>query len=80
MADRVYVYRPELAQKRTGNPYCSQSGRTVLFPKDLLSALRPHAERRDMRPNDLARMIVETVLEEGILDAVLDDLLEVGNA
>jgi hypothetical protein len=36
-------------------------------------ALGPHAARRNMHPNCLARLIVETVVDEGIIDAVLDD-------
>lgn len=49
------------------------NGRTVVFPIDILEALRPHAEKRNTTPNALARMIVDTVVDEGIIDAVLDD-------
>lgn len=48
-------------------------GRTVLFPVDVLNALGPHAAKRGMHPNHLARLIVETVVDEGMIDAVLDD-------
>jgi hypothetical protein len=48
-------------------------GRTVLFPVDVLAALGPHAARRNIHPNCLARLIVETVVDEGMIDAVLDD-------
>lgn len=48
-------------------------GRTVLFAVDVLAALGPHAAKRNMHPNDLARLIVETVVDEGMIDAVLDD-------
>lgn len=48
-------------------------GRTVLFPLDVLAALRPHAARRGMHPNSLARAIVIAVLDDGLIDAVLDD-------
>jgi len=47
--------------------------RTVLFPTDLLDLLIPHAQRRGCRVNELARRIVDTVVEEGLVDAVLDD-------
>ncbi len=48
-------------------------GRTVLFPTDILEALRPHAVAREISPNELARRIVDTVVDEGLIDAVLDD-------
>lgn len=47
--------------------------RTVLFPQDLLSSLGPHAARRGITPNELARRIVETVIDDGLIDSVLDD-------
>ncbi len=47
--------------------------RTVLFPIDVLDALGPHAARRNMHPNRLARLLVETIVDEKIVDAVLDD-------
>ena len=48
-------------------------GRTVLFPLDVLAALGPHAARRGMDPNSLARAIVIAVVDDGLVDAVLDD-------
>jgi hypothetical protein len=47
--------------------------RTVLFPLDVLAALRPAAAARGIHPNHLARLIVETVVDESMIDAVLDD-------
>lgn len=51
-----------------------QMGRTVLFPVDVLACLGPHAAKRGIHVNQLARRIVETVADENIVDAVLDDL------
>lgn len=48
-------------------------GRTVLFPADVLDALGPFAAKRGVHPNTLARQIVTTVIDEGLVDAVLDD-------
>ena len=48
-------------------------GRTVLFPVDVLDALGPHAARRNITANTLARRIVEMVVDENMIDAVLDD-------
>jgi hypothetical protein len=49
------------------------NGRTVLFPVDILNALGPHAAKRGISPNELARRIVETAVEENMIDAVMDD-------
>ncbi|WP_327195940.1 hypothetical protein [Novosphingobium capsulatum] len=48
-------------------------GRTVVFPIDVLDSLGPHAARRCITVNHLARLIVSTVVDEGMIDAVLDD-------
>ena len=48
-------------------------GRAVIFPADVLAALGPHAARRGIHPNHLARLIVSTVVDENMIDAVLDD-------
>lgn len=48
-------------------------GRTVVIPMDVLDQLTPHAARRGMHPNSLARLIITTVVDESMIDAVLDD-------
>jgi DNA-binding CsgD family transcriptional regulator len=58
--------------KRAARP-AEEHGRTILFPRDLLERLGPHAARRCINPNSLARLIVETVVDEGLIDNVLDD-------
>lgn len=50
-----------------------QLGRTVVVPIDVLDALGPHAARRGIHPNNLARLILSTVVDEDMIDAVLDD-------
>lgn len=50
-----------------------QMGRAVIVPIDVLGALGPHAARRNISVNHLARLIVSTVVDEGMIDAVLDD-------
>lgn len=64
------------SSKRKERP-AEEHGRTILFPIDLLDRLRPHAARRGVHVNRLARAIVETVVEEGLVDSVLDDLDEI---
>lgn len=50
-----------------------QLGRTVVVPIDVLDALGPPAAKRGIHPNYLARLILATVVDEGMIDAVLDD-------
>jgi hypothetical protein len=61
------------SRKRAARP-AEQHGRTILFSRDVLDRLAPHAARRCIHPNSLARLIVETVVDEGLVDSVLDDL------
>jgi hypothetical protein len=55
-------------------------GRAVLVPTDVLDALGPHAAKRGVSVNSLARLIICTVADEGMIDAVLDDGAEWGQA
>ena len=48
--------------RRLSRP-AEQFGRTVVFPKDILDRLSPHAAKRGIHVNHLARLIVETVVE-----------------
>lgn len=50
-----------------------QMGRTVVIPVDVLDALGPHAARRNISINHLVRLLVSTVVDEKMIDAVLDD-------
>ncbi len=52
---------------------CEANGRTVVFPIDVLDALGPHAAARGISPNELARRLVETAIDDNLIDAVLDD-------
>lgn len=54
----------------------AQLGRAVVIPVDVLNALGPHAAQRCMSVNHLARLIISTVVDEGMIDAVLDDAPE----
>ncbi len=64
------------SQRRATRP-AEEHGRTILFPVDLLDRLGPHAAKRGIHPNRLARLIVETVVDEALIDSVLDDLEDV---
>ena len=62
------------ARRQRRSKPAERHGKTILFPDDVLDRLRPHAERRGISCNELARRLVETSIEEGMIDAVLDDL------
>jgi hypothetical protein len=47
--------------------------RALLLPPWLLQALTPHATRRGATPAMLAFAIIETVIADDMVDAVLDD-------
>lgn len=53
------------------------TGRLVLVPVDVLNSMRRAAYRRGLTPNQLARRIVESVVDSGLIDAVLDDAEEI---
>lgn len=46
---------------------------TILFPPDIMVRLRRVAGLRTMSAGELARRIIEVVLDDGIVDAVLDE-------
>lgn len=64
------------SKRRAFRPEAEQT-RAVLFPPVVLDRLGPHAARRGVAVQSLARRIVETALTEGLIDALLDDAEEV---
>ena len=48
-------------------------GRLMLLPADLAGKMRRASSSRGLSPNQLARRIVEVVVNGGLIDAVLDD-------
>jgi len=60
------------SRARTFRP-AEEQGRTVLFPVHVLNSLRRPAEKRGLHANQLARLIVEAVVDGHLVDAVLDD-------
>lgn len=60
------------ARQRDKRP-SEENGRTILFPRRLLDRLGPHAAKRGIHPNHLARMLVEVAVDEGLIDSILDD-------
>ncbi|SFI36183.1 hypothetical protein [Albimonas pacifica] len=67
----------DASAKRRREPRPAEvNGKTVLFPAEVLDRLRPHAARRGITPNELARRIVDVAIDECMIDAILDDELE----
>lgn len=67
-----YAKRRANGARRATRP-AEANGRTVLFPVDVLDRLVGPARARGISANELARRIVETAIDDGIIDAVLDD-------
>jgi hypothetical protein len=63
----------ETPRRRRGNYYRGVA-RTLLVPIAVLDELAVHAARRGVHPNQLARQLLETVVDENMVDAVLDDV------
>lgn len=61
------------AKKRPTRP-SEENGRTILFPCRVLDRLGPHAAKRGIHPNHLARLLVEVAVDEGLIDSILDDV------
>lgn len=53
----------------------SEGYRTIIFSPDVLRRLRPAAAQRDVTVNELVRRIVDAVVDDGLVEAVLDDCL-----
>lgn len=60
------------AAKRSLRPP-EQVGRTIVLPVDVLEELQPHALRRNLTVDALAQLIIETIVDDAMVDAILDD-------
>ena len=50
-----------------------ERGRMILLADDIVKAMHSHAARRGMQVAELARCIIEQVVDDNLFDAVLDD-------
>lgn len=66
------------SQRRAASP--EHPGRAVLLPVELFDKLGPHAAKRGRSVSHLVRAIIQTVVDEDMIDAVLDDGAEWGQA
>ena len=55
-------------------------GRAVLLPVEMFDKLSPHAAKRGRSVTHLVRVILRTLVDENMIDAVLDDGAEWGQA
>ena len=65
-AGRTFRREPELP-----------SWNTVAIDDDVLRALRPHALRRHVSVSQLARQLLQTLADDDLVDALLDDADEI---
>lgn len=66
------VVRAVLSQQRHGRKVRSE--RSIALPEAILEDLQPHAERRRISTNELARQLLQHIADEdSLVDAILDD-------
>lgn len=68
-----YARRKGLAVPRFTTSDGGPSGGRALIPEQTLEGLKGHAAKRGMEPRELASLIIVTVVDCGLIDAVLDD-------
>lgn len=74
IADRIGIEEKSVMALETSSRRAKRTEeRTVVFPLETLDRLRPHATRRGISANELARRIVETAADEQMINAILDD-------
>jgi hypothetical protein len=66
--------------KKRPDPIVVATDRALLLPLRLLQALAPHAYRRGTKPTMLAFAIIETVIADDMVNAVLYDQDEASHA
>lgn len=78
IADRIAISVQTVAAlaasaKRRKRP-SEAGGRTVVIPVDVLDRLTPHATARGISTNELVRRLIDTAVDDGMIDAILDDM------
>ena len=72
-AKTVGALESSYARPKTRDQGPRDEGRAILLPADIIAKLTRHAARRGIHPNSLAREIVNRVVDENLIDAVMDD-------
>lgn len=62
-----------LSGRQVGHLMQSNRRAVVNFPRDTLEMLRPYAKKRRMSVSGLAIAIVFAAVDDGMVDAILDD-------
>jgi hypothetical protein len=62
----------DISGRRRKRP-AETNGRTVVVAIDTLNRLHPHALRRRISVNELVRRIIDTAIDEQLIDNILDD-------
>lgn len=79
-ANTVTALEASAARSKSRARSTEHPGRAVLLPVDLYDKLGPHAAKRGRSVSHLVRAIIQTVTDEDMVDAVLDDGAEWGQA
>jgi len=64
---------PAKTKKRKRRP-AEQNARTVVIENVVLFRLHPHAKLRGISVNELVRRLVETAVDDNLVDSILDDM------
>lgn len=63
-----------MAGRTRGVRPSEKNGRTIVFPLDTLNRLRSHADVRGITVNELCRRLIDTAVDEKMVDNILDDM------
>ena len=69
---RAHLYPSEF-RKRKIRP-SEKSARTVVIENVVLLRLHPHAKARGISVNEMVRRLVETAVDDDLVDSILDDM------
>lgn len=79
-ANTVTALEASAARSQRRAASTEHPGRAVLLPVETFDKLSPHAAKRGRSVSHLVRALIQTVVEENMIDAVLDDGAEWGQA
>jgi hypothetical protein len=79
-ANTVTALEASAARSQRRAASTEHPGRAILLPVETYDKLAPHAAKRGRSVSHLVRAIIQTVVDEDMIDAVLDDGAEWGQA
>ena len=70
---RAVAYRNKLTLTTRRQRPSERNGRTVVFPRDVLDRLKPHADQRGISINELLRRLADEIVDADLVTSILDD-------